>query len=353
MEAFAKIEQKKKLILGFFAGLIVLSAAIFGGYFYQKQTALAKERSELTATGTVEATSVLASFKVPGRIENLLVDEGSLVHKGQLLATLETRELAAKLSQAKGARQAAVAKARQAQSAVPMTSETVEATIQQCQAKVAQAEAAARNAKQVYDRYVELHKAGAVSDNDFDSVTTKYEQAQAALREAQAALAQAEAARLKVQTSQAEYEAAQGQANQAEGAVQEAQSYLDNSQLKSPMEGYITQKFLESGEMLNAGTPVFEITDLAHTYVKVYISEQKIGRVKLGQKVQITVPAFPNKVFTGKVVWINNAGDFAVKKAVNEQYQHDLRSFEVKIDVPNPDLALKVGMTANVKILED
>ena len=84
-----------------------------------------------------------------------------------------------------------------------------------------------------------------------------------------------------------------------------------------------------------------------------FISEKKIGRVRLGQKVEIRVPAFPDKVFEGKVVFINNAGEFAVKKAVNEQYQHDIRSFEVKIDVPNQDLLLKVGMTANVKILEE
>jgi len=118
------------------------------------------------------------------------------------------------------------------------------------------------------------------------------------------------------------------------------------------MSGYITQKYLQLGEMLNAGTPVFEITDLAHTYVNIYISEDKIGRVQLNQEAEITVDAFPERVFKGKVVLVNGAGEFAVKKAINEQYEHDIRSFKVKIDVPNSDLALKTGMTARVKIIE-
>ncbi|MEG3072273.1 MAG: efflux RND transporter periplasmic adaptor subunit [Candidatus Syntrophopropionicum ammoniitolerans] len=104
--------------------------------------------------------------------------------------------------------------------------------------------------------------------------------------------------------------------------------------------------------MANAGTPVFEISDLLHTYVKVFISEEKIGRVHLGQDVEITVASYPDQVYHGSVVWINDAGEFAVHKAVNEQYDHDIRSFEVKIDVPNADLSLKTGMTARVNIIE-
>ncbi|AQS60297.1 HlyD family secretion protein [Desulforamulus ferrireducens] len=353
MEELVKAEQKKKKIALFFLGLIAVTVLILGGYFYKKQANLAEERNSLTATGTVEATSVLASFKVPGRLAELLVDEGSLVKKGDLLAALETRELEAELAQALGAHEAAIANSRQAQEAIPLTSQQVETTIAQCQAKVEQAQVKLKSAQQTYDRMVELHKAGAISDSQFEDATNNYEAAKKVLEEAQAGLAQAEAARLKVGVSQAQYEAALGQATQAQGAVEKATAYLENSKLKAPIGGFITQKYLEPGEMLSAGTPVLEITDLANTYVKVFISEQKIGRVQLGQQAEIRVAAFPDKVFKGEVVFINNAGEFAVKRAINEQYQHDLRSFEVKIAVPNPDYALKVGMTANVKILEE
>ncbi|SHK76652.1 HlyD family secretion protein [Desulforamulus aeronauticus] len=353
MDELVKVAQNKKKIALFFIGLMVISALILGGYFYQKQTTLAKERSGLTATGTLEATSVLASFKVPGRIAEMPVEEGSQVKKGDLLAALETRELQAELSQALGAHESALANQRQAQEAIPLTSQQVETTVAQCQAKVDQAQVKVTSAQQTYDRMIELHKAEAISDSQLDDATNNYEAAKKTLAETQAVLAQAEAARLKVGVSQAQYEAAMGQANQAQGVVEKATAYLENSQLKAPINGFITQKYLELGEMLNAGTPVFEITDLESTYVKVFISEKKIGRVHLGQQAEIRVDTFPDKVFTGKVTFINNAGEFAVQRAINEQYQHDLRSFEVKITVPNPDFALKVGMTANVKILEE
>lgn len=342
---------KKKLVLILFLFIIALSAFLFHS-FYQSQTAVTGERDSLTATGTIEAKNVMASFKVPGKLENLTVDEGSKVDQGQELASLESQELSAKLAQAQGAREAAQAQARQAGESVPLTSSQVETAIEQAQAKVAQAEVGLKDAQGLYDRMAKLHESKAVSDKTFDDAKNGLDLAQNKLSEARGGLDQAVSARQKVPVAQAQYEVAMGQTDQAGGAVQEAQAYLDNTHLKAPMSGYITQKLLEQGEMVNAGTPVFEITDLLHTYVKVYFDEKKIGRVHLDQDAEITVDSFPGRVFKGKVVWINNAGEFAVRKAVNEQYDHDLRSFEVKIDVPNPDLALKTGMTARAKLLE-
>ena len=102
MDELLKVQQKKKKILLLFLALIILTALIFGGYFYKIQTKQAREQESLTATGTLEATRVMASFKVAGRMDALLVDEGARVKKGALLATLEPKELQAKLSQAKG-----------------------------------------------------------------------------------------------------------------------------------------------------------------------------------------------------------------------------------------------------------
>ncbi len=350
--AFTKIDIKKIIFVLLFLGITALAVFIFAT-LNKHQSTVIKERDDITATGTIEARNVMASFKIPGKIENIYVDEGSKVEMGQELARLESRELAAKLAQAKGAHEAARATARQASESVPLTSQQVETSIEQAQAKVAQAEVAVNDAKLLYDRMSALYESEATSQKSFDDAKNNYELAQNKLREAQAVLQQAESSRLKVEVAQAQHEAALGQSEQAGGAVQEAQAYLENTVMKAPLSGYITQKLLEQGEMVNAGTPVFEITDLQHTYVKVFISEKKIGRVHLGQEAEVTVDSFPDKVFKGKVVWINNAGEFAVRKAVNEQYEHDIRSFEVKIDISNPDLALKTGMTAVAKIIED
>lgn len=352
MDVLAEVNLKKRLVLVLLAALVIGGVGIFGGYFYKQQQALADERDSLTATGTIEARTAMASFKVPGRIESLLVDEGSQVKEGQELARLENDELAAKLAQANGALNAYNAQAQAQGAAVPLASQTADAKIGQLQAQVAQAEVAVREAKQVYDRVKLLHDNGAVSDKDFDDATNNYEAAQKKLDEARSGLAEAQAARANIAIEEAKYRAALGQKEGAQGAVQEAQAYLNDTHLYSPFTGFITQRFLEQGEMVNAGTPVFEVSDLKHPYVKVYIDEKKIGRVHLNQQVEVRVDAYPKRVFKGKVVWIRDAGDFAVKKALNEEYDHDIRSFEVKIDVPNPDLALKTGMTARVRILE-
>ncbi|MEN6460362.1 MAG: efflux RND transporter periplasmic adaptor subunit [Syntrophomonas sp.] len=347
----SNLDKKKKSVIILFVVLIA-GILFITGFFVKRQVTLNNQRDSLTATGTIEARTVMASFKIPGQIENLLVDEGSQVVAGQELAVLDSRELQAKLAQAQGAYQATQGQASQANSAIPLTSQTIEAAIQQAQAGVVKAQVGVKNARQKYDRAQSLFESGAASQSQLDEASDNYNASQNDQQLAQGKLNEALAARLKVQTSQYQYDAAVGQSNQAQGAIQEAQTYLDNTHLLAPTSGYITEKTLEQGEMISAGTPLFEITDLTHTYVKVFIDEQKIGRVKLNQTAQIKVDSFPNRVFTGRVVWINEAGQFAVKKAINDQYSHDIRSFEVKIDVPNNDLALKTGMTAMVTILE-
>lgn len=366
MDALAKINFKKIGAFILFVGIIGLSLFIFKRYFYAHEVALASEQQSLSATGTVEATNVMASFKVPGKLEKVLVNEGSKVEAGQEIASLEGAEISSDLVSAQGAYNAAVNEAQRASDAVPFTSQQVESTIAQTQAKVAQAQAGVaqaevgvKDAKLSYDRASELVKGGAASQKTLDDATNAYDLAQGKLQEAQAGLNQAQAGlnqamstRSNVTLAQAQAQAAQGSVKQADGAVQKANAYLNDTHLISPMAGFITKKYLEQGEMLNAGTPVYEITDLLHPYVNVYISEAKIGRVHLNQDAEITVDAFPGRVFKGKVVLINGAGDFAVKKAINEQYEHDIRSFQVKIDIPNQDLALKTGMTAKAKIIE-
>ncbi|HHW40141.1 MAG TPA: HlyD family secretion protein [Syntrophomonadaceae bacterium] len=347
------VDLKKTGIAVLFLAIFAAAVGIFYGYFYKNHTAIAQEHNSLSATGTIEARSVLASFKVPGRIEKLFVDEGSKVEEGQELACLEDDEIAAQLMQAQGNYAGALGQASEAGEAITLTGRTVEAKIRQAEAALAKAESDFNYAKEQYDRMKYLHDNGAIPDSTFDDITNKYQAAQEGLKAAQAQLAEALAAKKNVDLARSKYEAALGMSQAAAGKVREAETYLRNTRLKAPISGYITQKLLEAGEMAGAGTPVFEITDLAHTYVKVYIDEKKIGRVHLNQAAEVRVDSFPGRVFKGKVVWINDAGEFAVRKAVNEQYDHDIRSFEVKIDVPNPGLVLKTGMTARVRILEE
>ena len=351
MPDLVKIDRKKTAVWVLLLALVAAALLIFG-HFYLDQRQLATERNSLSATGTVEATTVNASFKVAGQITALLVSEGDRVESGQEIARLDASDISAKLVQAQGTAGAAEAQSRKASTAIPMTSDQVDASITQARAAVSKAQAGLDDAKQKYDRAKALHDAGAASSSDLDQATNNYNAAQSTLKVEQGVLDQALAARPQVDVARSDYEAALGQSDAAQGAVQEVQSALDDTHLKAPMAGFITQKYLEQGEMANALTPIYEITDLPHTYVKAYIDEQKIGRVHLGQEAEVTVDSHPGKVFKGKVVLVNDAGEFAVRKALNDQYDHDIRYYEVKVDLPNPDLLLKTGMTARVHILE-
>ncbi|MEA1961973.1 MAG: efflux RND transporter periplasmic adaptor subunit [Bacillota bacterium] len=351
-ETLNKIKFNKNLVFGLLIVLIIASAAILIGHFSRNASAMADARQSLTATGTIEAKTVTAAFKVPGKIDTELVQEGDEVTKDQEVAVVGSEEIQAKATQAQGARQAALGQSQQAAKAVPATSQTVNATIKQATAIVQKATVGVTNARQQYERVQQLHTDGALSDSQLDQAKNAYEAALNDLEAAKGKLNEAQAARLKVSIAESQHEAAMGLEAQAAGAVEEAEAYLANTHLLSPIDGFITQKYLEEGEMLNAGTPVFEITDLKNTYVKVFFPETKIGRVQLKQAAEITVPAYPDEVFEGTVVWVNDAGDFAVEKAATEQSQ-DIRYFEVKIDVPNQDLKLKAGMTATVQIIAE
>lgn len=331
----------------FLGGIITMSGCLEAG-----SSSLQDMQNSLRAVGSVEAKTVSAAFKVPGKLQDILVDVGEKVVNGQEIANVESGEIAAKVSQAHGAYSAALGQQNQANEAIGLASNTVAATIQQAQAGLDQAKVALVSAEETYQRVKPLWEAGFASQSDFDDATHNYEAKQAQVTQLEGKLAEAQAARSQVSVYRAQYEAAAGQSQMAAGAVQEAEVYLTNTHLYSPLNGYITSKIMEAGEMVNAGTPVLEITDLEHTYVTVYIDEAKIGRVSLGQKASVTVPAYPDRVFEGKVTRIGQAGLFAVQKAINEQYSHDLQSFEVRIDIANADLALKVGMTATVNLEE-
>lgn len=329
-------------------GLLACSILTFG-FLHTRERQLAAARDDETEfTGVIEADEVITSFKVPGKIESLLVNEGDTVKKGQVLARLETDELEVKAAQARAAVESCQAQITKAQNAVGVQSGLAGSQVEQARAAVEQAGAGLDIASATWERIRQLYESGAVSAQQRDEAEAQYKAAQGKLNEARAALDKALSAQGQVTLSENDVSVARTQLEQARAKYDEALVYLKSATLTAPMDGIITLRAMKAGETVGAGTPVLKITDIKNTWVKVYVSEKKIGRVKLGQKVKVSVPAFPDRHFDGVVTWINAAGDFATQKAVNDQYDKDIRSFEVKVGVPNPKLLLKTGMTATV-----
>lgn len=168
------------------------------------------------------------------------------------------------------------------------------------------------NAKKNMERVRELYSSGSVSKKDFDNMETLYRVAKAGYDQINAA--------------------------------------IDNAVIASPIDGVVLEKNLEIGEIAFPGTPVLTVADIKDTWIKIYINEMQMGRVKLGQKAIITIDSFPDKKFTGKVVSISNKAEFTPKTIQTKDERVKLM-FAVKIAVPNTDQLLKPGIPADAYIL--
>lgn len=329
------------------ATLIAIMCFIYLGHDESK---LQASEQQIQTSGSLEATEVTAAFKVPGKIAKIVVDEGSEVKAGQVLAVLESKEIDAKAKAAAAASEIATVKISQAQTIAGMQREQSNSQVLLAESLLREAEEALDAVEKSYRRSESLYTAGALSKQVFDEVTAKYQSAQEKVSQAHSNLAIASTGQQQVSLREADINSARAGLEQAQAAVQETKAYLDNTVLRAPIAGKVTLRTMEPGEMVAAGTPVIIISDLSNTWVKVYIDEQKISQVSLGQKGQVVFDAFPRRTFSAKVVSINPAGEFATRKAINEQRDHDIKAFAVKIKVPNPDNELKAGMTAYVKL---
>lgn len=333
--------------------LLVLCIAIAGGCYFglsiHEKNVTAAE-STVNTSGTLESTEVMMGFKLAGKVSQVLVKEGQEVKAGDTIAILESQEIAAKAQAAKGALALAEANESQASTTLVIQKEQSFDAVEAARETLNKAQANYNLYKASYDRIVSLSKQGAVSQQAMDETEAKYLAAQADLGSAQAALDAAISSQQQVAVREAAVAGAKAAKQQASGAVAETQAYLDNCVLKAPLDGVITQVTVDPGEMVSAGTPVAVVANPAQSWVKVYVGEDKIGRVKVGQAATVKFDAFPDRVFKGKISYINPVGDFATRKAITETRDHDIRTFAVKVDVDNSTRLLRAGMTAYVDL---
>ena len=137
---------------------------------------------------------------------------------------------------------------------------------------------------------------------------------------------------------------------QAEAALALAETKLGYARLASPMNGVVLSKNVEAGEFVAPGTPVVTVGDLEHPWLRAYINETDLGRVKHGQRVRVTTDTYPGKVCEGRISFIASEAEFTPKN-VQTQKERVKLVYRIKIDVANPELELKPGMPADAEIL--
>lgn len=337
---------------------VVLVVAITAGYWYWRQAQLYVKTDDAKVAGDI----VDISPKVAGRLDKLLVAEGDQVKAGQLLARLDDSQYRIALNQAQAALEQAKANLarlpddqRSALAAVDRASQGVAAA----QAQQKTAEIALNDAKRVLDENEMLYAAGAISKEAIESTRNAYAKAQAALDSARANTLSAQSGLADAQAkldafNNSSIQSAQAQLKQAQAAYDTARLNLDNTRIIAPVSGTVVRIPVQVGENLSIGQVLVTVSNLRDTWVAANIEEKKFGRIKVGQRVDVTIDAYPGVVFKGRVSELGGATQSTFSLIPTENttgnYTKVTQYLPVKIRVEKRGYTLKPGMSAYVKI---
>ncbi len=295
----------------------------------------------LKIPGNIEVFPVELSFRVPGKVLERPVDEGQSVREGQLIARLDARDL----EQQAAMQEAGAATARAALAALLAGSRKEEVEASRAALELAQADL---NRLQPDDaRIQQLHAQGILSAREAEA-------SRAALAAARARVEQAtqQFALVRKGPRAEDLDQARARLEQAQQAAALARTQLDYATLVAPCAGVILSKNVEPREYVAPGTAVVTLADLRQVWLRAYLEESELARVKVGQKAWITTEAAPGRRFEGRVSFISSEAEFT-PKIVQTRKERVKLVYRIKIDVPNPAMELKPGMPADAEIALD
>jgi HlyD family secretion protein len=380
--------------------VVVLIAAGIGVYMWRTGQ-FAGPRNSIQVSGNLELTLVDISFKTAGRMIELNVREGDTVKKGQVIARLD----AAQLEQQKMRDVAAIASAQSAydqlRTAIEYQQATIDSDISTRRAEVAQAQAhldelnAGSRTEEVqqadssvnearaqvdlarsdWDRAQTLYRDQDISTSQYDQARTKFNAANAVLAQAQqraamvkegprkeeiagaraqlaraqAAVGTAEANRIELRRKQEELVARRAEIDRARAQVGITEAQLSDTIITSPIDGVVLVKSAEPGEVIAAGTTIVRIGDLDHPWLRAYVGETDLGRVKLGTPVKLTTDSYPGKIYRGTVSFIASEAEFTPKQIQTKEERVKL-VYRIKVDVDNANHELKNNMPVDAEI---
>ncbi|WP_325894760.1 HlyD family secretion protein [Grimontia sp. NTOU-MAR1] len=312
--------------------LALPAAAVFGwiGYSFYQAYQPVPERFQ----GQIEAQQYSISSKVAGRIDDVLVRKGETVNKGDLIFTLYSPELDAKLEQAKAGQEAADAMAEQAESGA--REQEISAARDQWQ----KARAAAQLADKTFKRVDTLYKEGVAAEQKRDEAYTQW---QAAKYTENAALQMYELAKAGARSETKR--AAQEKVRMAAGAVAEVEAYAKDTKIRSWYQGEVSQILLHPGELAPQGFPVVTVIDMKDAWAVFNIREDKLRLFAKGTQFEANIPSLGAQAYEFEVTHVAPLGDFATWRATNSQNGYDMRTFEVEARPLKSIEGLRAGMS--------
>jgi len=318
--------------------LLILGIIGIAALFLFKQSEKMKMK-KLLVYGNIEATEVDISFKIPGRVIRRAVDEGDLVKKGNVIAELENEDLKRQAEETRASVRVAEAKLREALAG----SRSQE--IKQAWASVEKARSDRDQLKSEYERAEALFKDGVIPTQSRDQAFTAYQMAGAAYKEA---MEQYDL--VKEGPRKEDIDALRASFEEAKAFLTLRDVQLGYATVTSPVSGVVLVKNIEPGEIVSAGTPVVTVADLNDVWLKAYISETDLGRVKYNQKVKVKTDTYPDKNYLGRISFISSEAEFTPKNIQTHEERVKL-VYRIKVTLENPEMELKPGMPADGEII--
>lgn len=293
---------------------------------------------DISASGTIEATTVNVASKVSGQVKSLKVQEGSVVVTGDTLAEIDHLTLDLQLKQAEAGLELAEAQDQL------LVKGAREEDIRQAEEGLTQAEANWKVAEEDKKRMQEL----------FDSHSATQKQRDDAEARSTVALAQYNSAKQGLQkvmqwARPEELRASKARVNQAKASVDLLKKTISDSYIVAPVNGTVTSKSVEVGELVAPGATILTITKLETVNLMIYVTEVELARVKLGQQADVQIDGEPTRSFIGRVTYISPKAEFTPKNIQTKEDRVKL-VFGVKVEIDNPDGSLKPGMPADAVI---
>ncbi len=295
-------------------------------------------KDRIEASGNIEATNVIVSSKVSGQVLKLLFDEGQKVSEGDTLIIIDHEILEYQLDQA-------LAGLKSVEAQLSLLREGARAE------DVKQAEEGFNQAKINFDlaekdlkRMTDLYNSKSITKKQFDDATARYN-----ISKAQLTSAEENYKKIKNFARPEELKQAEANVSRQKAAIDLIQKQIRDSYVTTPSSGFVVKKFVEQGETVSPMSSLFKVSDLSNVKLVIYVSEEELGRVKLNQSTDVSVDAYPDKTFSGKVIYISPEAEFTPKNIQTKEERTKL-VFEVKVQVDNPDFELKAGMPADAVI---
>jgi len=382
--------------------ILVLLAAAGGGAWYWFNGSAKRNTSFIPVSGNLELTQVDLSFKTAGRMTELKVREGDFVKKGDVIARLDSAQLDQQLLRDQASVASAQSSLQQLQTSIEYQQATIDSDIstrraelaqaqarlddllagsrpqeiQQAQSAVTDAKAWNDQARSDWERAQTLFAREDISKQQYDQARAKLDSTAAQLREAeeklglvkegprrqeiagaraqvaraQAAVQTAEANRIEVRRKQQELTARRAEIERNAAQAGMTRTQIADAVVTAPIDGVVLVKAAEAGEVIAAGSTIVSLGDLEHPWLRAYINETDLGRIKVGGKARLSTDSFPGKVYEGHISFIASEAEFTPKQIQTKEERVKL-VYRIKIEVDNSQHELKNNMPVDAEIL--